>query len=42
VTGTDLANPDFTAHAPADGAHGEFVEAASAFPAAVARQSGPS
>src|SRR3954447_7410385 len=37
VIATDLVNPDFTALARAYGVHGERVEAASEFPAALAR-----
>ena len=37
VIATDLVNPDFTALARAYGAHGERVEDAAAFPAALAR-----
>ena len=37
VIATDLVNPDFTALAQAYGAHGERVEDAAAFPAALAR-----
>lgn len=37
VTGTALTNPDFAAYARAFGAHGERVETAEAFPAALAR-----